>query len=73
MTASNATPAYRGYRLQALYVLSRILNLNPSENSNLVIQPEGIEDLAVFDDDNLIEVVQVKALTNDLSLRVSKN
>jgi hypothetical protein len=66
MLASDATPAYRGYRLQALYVLSRLLS--PSGDSNLVIQPEGIEDLAIFDNNNLVEVVQVKALSSKLSL-----
>jgi hypothetical protein len=66
LTSSDATPAYRGYRLQALYTLNRIL----SQESDLIIfQPEGIEDLAVFDDeDRLLEVVQVKQRTSNLTL-----
>ncbi|NJO48450.1 MAG: hypothetical protein HC840_02010 [Leptolyngbyaceae cyanobacterium RM2_2_4] len=64
---SDATPAYRGYRLQALYTLSRILE--PHTTSNLVFQPEGAEDLAVFDETNrLIEIVQVKAYSKNLTL-----
>ena len=38
---SDATPAYRGYRLQALYALWRILESDGSEH--LVFQPEGPE------------------------------
>jgi len=45
--SSDATPAYRGYRLQALYVLWRILESNSSEN--LIFQPEGYEDLSIFE------------------------
>jgi hypothetical protein len=64
---SDATPAYRGYRLQALYTLSRILE--PHTPPNLVFQPEGAEDLAVFDETNrLIEAVQVKAYGTNLTL-----
>ncbi len=64
---SDATPAYRGYRLQALYTLSRILE--PHESSNLIFQPEGEEDLAIFDaTDCLIEVIQVKAYSTNLIL-----
>ena len=64
---SDATPAYRGYRLQALYTLSRILE--PGAAANLIFQPEGAEDLAVFDRTNhLIEAVQVKAYSTNLTL-----
>lgn len=59
---------YRGYRLQALYTLFRLLE--PKDDATLVFQPEGKEDLAIFDSgDNLLEVIQVKAhLSDDLVL-----
>ncbi|HKO98121.1 MAG TPA: hypothetical protein VJU86_14080 [Pyrinomonadaceae bacterium] len=66
LPSSDATPAYRGYRLQALYTLDRILS---QKNGLLIFQPEGIEDLAIFDDeDRLLEVVQVKQRTSNLTL-----
>lgn len=62
----DATHAYRGYRLQALYCLDRVL---ADASSRMAFRPEGVEDLAVFDaDDLLIEVVQVKAYTAPLTL-----
>lgn len=64
---SDATPAYRGYRLQALYTLSRVLE--PTGREQFIYQPEGKEDLAVFDArHNLMEIVQVKAYSQDLTL-----
>lgn len=64
---SDATPAYRGYRLQALYTLNRILNRNP--DNDFIFQPEGNEDLAIFDvEGNLLEIIQVKERTHNLSL-----
>lgn len=67
MSRSDATPAYRGYRLQALYTLFRILESVDTEE--LVFQPEGEEDLAIFlGHDQLIEVIQVKAYSSDLVL-----
>lgn len=63
--SSDASASYRGYRLQTLYTLRRMLDV--SDNENLIFQPEGKEDLAVYDTDhNLIEVVQVKALGAEL-------
>ncbi len=57
---SDATPAYRGYRLQTLYILWRILESD--RDAGRVFQPEGQEDLAIYDaEDNLSEVIQVKA------------
>jgi hypothetical protein len=62
---SDATPAYRGYRLQALYALSRILS--PSTDEVPIFQPEGQEDLAVLHPDGILsEVNQVKAYSSDL-------
>lgn len=59
---------YRGYRLQALYALFRILE--SKNDATLVFQPEYKEDLAISDSDgNLLEVIQVKAhLSDDLVL-----
>ncbi len=64
---SSATPAYRGYRRQALYALHMILNT--TEDADLVFQPEGQEDLAILDfTGNLLEVIQVKSYTDSLVL-----
>ncbi len=64
---SDATPAYRGYRLQTLYILSRILECN--NKTDLIFQPEGAEDLAIWNkNDHLLEVVQVKAFSGNLTL-----
>lgn len=65
---SDATPAYRGYRLQALYTLARVLEQH-GNNDALIFQPEGKEDLAVFDaDQKLLEIVQVKERSTNLTL-----
>ncbi len=62
---SDATPTYRGYRLQTLYTLSRILE----KNRELHFQPEGKEDLAIFDRNHqLLEIIQVKAHSDSLAL-----
>src|SRR5947209_2226066 len=64
---SDATPEYRGYRLQALYTLSRILQR--TNGKDFIYQPEGREDLAVFDaEHNLLEIVQVKERSQNLVL-----
>lgn len=66
---SDATPAYRGYRLQTLYILARILGSDA--NTELIFQPEGAEDLAIREtSDRLLETVQVKAYSSDLTLSV---
>jgi len=57
MLENDATPSYRGYRLQALYILDRILESQP----DLFYTPEGIEDLAITRDNKNIEIVQVKS------------
>ena len=61
MTTSRrgAPAAYRGYRLQALYTLDRLLT--SSIRDELVLQPEGKEDLDILQGDRLIEVVQIKS------------
>jgi hypothetical protein len=61
------TATYRGYRLQALYVLNRVFT--DEDAVNHVYWPEGGEDLRVDDlDGHTIEQVQVKSYTNPLML-----
>jgi hypothetical protein len=64
--AGGAQAAYRGYRRQALYTLHRMLRI--SQSSGEVYQPEGHEDLGIYRDGNLVEVVQVKDHKQPLSL-----
>ncbi|MFO1040160.1 MAG: hypothetical protein U0941_00155 [Planctomycetaceae bacterium] len=65
MKKDDPTPTYRGYRRQALYVLSRLFDDAIADDS--IIEPEGLEDLAIRSSDGqLIEVVQVKDLTANL-------
>ncbi|BBO84980.1 hypothetical protein DSCO28_55460 [Desulfosarcina ovata subsp. sediminis] len=57
-------PTYRGFRLQSLYALKRILESETGSN----FQPEGIEDLAIYSSDGeLLEAIQVKAYSAALS------
>ena len=61
-----AEAAFRGFRTQTLYIINRILFMKDEE---FYFQPEGEEDLAVYDNaKNLIEVVQVKNYNKSLSL-----
>lgn len=56
---------YRGFRLQALYALWRIF----TSSEDTLFQPEGKEDLAIYDSSKkLIEVIQVKAYSGNLTL-----
>lgn len=67
MSPVGAESAYRGYRLQALYTLWRLLSCEDARH--LTFQPEGREDLAVFDESGrLQEAVQVKAHGDNLSI-----
>lgn len=62
----NPTATYRGYRRQVLYCLYRLFDDSLSSGSTL--HPEGKEDLAIWSPEgSLLEVVQVKDYTNDLS------
>lgn len=57
-----APAAYRGYRLQALYSLKRVL---ATGGDSLVFHPEGREDLDIEEiDGRLLEAVQVKSYAN---------
>jgi hypothetical protein len=58
-TTSGAESSYRGFRWQFIYTLHKILSTAPSEQ--LIFQPEGNEDLAIFDKyGKLMEAIQVK-------------
>ncbi|MFA7117054.1 MAG: hypothetical protein WC140_07500 [Bacteroidales bacterium] len=62
-----AISALKGYRVQFLYTLYRILTYNESE---FIFQPEGIfEDLDIQNQENdIVEIVQVKHLGERLTL-----
>jgi hypothetical protein len=62
--SGGAGPALRGYRRQFIYVLWRIL----TAEKDLVFQPEHLEDLAVYRDGRLVELIQVKAHQQPLNL-----
>ncbi|HEX9730877.1 MAG TPA: hypothetical protein VGG06_02705, partial [Thermoanaerobaculia bacterium] len=62
---SGARAAISGYRRQALYTASLLVW---ETGESRVLQPEGQEDLAVFSDDKLERVVQVKAYSEPLTL-----
>ena len=65
MSKAGAPAAYRGYRLQALYTIKRILTQG---SDDLIFHPEGKEDLDILDaNGHLLEAIQVKSY-NSLSL-----
>src|SRR4051794_31965774 len=67
MASAGANAALQGYRLQAIYILARILGAEPRQD--LIFQPEGLEDLAILaGTGELREVVQVKAYGDKLTL-----
>lgn len=67
MATVSPSSTYRGFRKQALYALWRLLT--DEDASHRVYQPEGDEDLAIFDINNrLLQVVQVKDFSAPLSL-----
>lgn len=65
MSSYGAKAALEGYRKQALYTVASILQAN---GSDLVFQPEGIEDLAVYQGPRPLRAVQVKAHSENLTL-----
>ncbi|OHB32750.1 MAG: hypothetical protein A2X79_02005 [Desulfuromonadaceae bacterium GWB2_53_15] len=65
MSSSGAKAALEGYRKQALYTLACILH---QDGQNLIFQPEGTEDLAVFRGQHLLRTIQVKAYSGNLTL-----
>lgn len=65
MSINDPTATYRGYRRQALYALFRLFDDALPEG--IVIQPEGNEDLAIFDSAGaLVEIIQVKDHSRNL-------
>jgi hypothetical protein len=62
---TGAKAAISGFRLQALYTLDLILR---EAASNKEFQPEGKEDLAIYEDGRLIRAIQVKAYSTPLRL-----
>lgn len=65
MSNIGAKAALKGYRLQAFYILDLLLHI---ENHQLIFQPEGHEDLAIYQNDNLIQCIQVKNRTENLTI-----
>ena len=66
MAKSGAEAALRGYRLQTLYILSRLMNAGSREH---LLRPEGKEDLDIYcSGGQLLESVQVKAYASNLTL-----
>lgn len=62
---TGATPAFRGYRTQTLYILEKILN----SDSRDVFYPEGAEDLLIKTNTGQIkDVVQIKNYSSNLAL-----
>lgn len=68
-SVAGAAASFRGYRHQCLYTLHRALTSSTDE----VVQPEGIEDLAVFDGERLTEVCQVKSVGEPLAVHHLKS
>jgi hypothetical protein len=63
VSEAGAPAAYRGYRVQALYALYRILSSGGGVSN--IYHPEGKEDLGIEDSDmRLLETVQVKSYGN---------
>jgi len=66
MSEGGGSAALRGYRLQTLYILSRLTNVESREH---IFRPEGKEDLDIYSSSGqLLETVQVKAYTSSLTL-----
>ena len=66
MAKIGATAAFRGFRLQTLYILARLIDV---EDQDLLFRPEGKEDLDTYTSDGqLLETVQVKAYSANLTL-----
>ena len=59
-----AQSAWKGYSSQTLYIASRLL----SRQYDYEYFPEDIEDLIIKKDGHIVEVVQVKNITADLTL-----
>lgn len=60
-----AQSAWKGFTSQTLYILNRLVF---EQNNSLEYYPEHLEDLMIKDNNEPIEVVQVKDITHELSL-----
>ena len=56
--------AWRGFSTQTLYIADRLLTAEDEEQ----LYPEQVEDLMIMKKGKIIELVQVKNLSDDLSL-----
>ena len=56
--------AWRGFSTQTLYIAKRLL----AAEKNVQLYPERIEDLMIMKNNEVLELVQVKNLSSDLSL-----
>ncbi|MDP1903528.1 MAG: hypothetical protein Q8M09_04670 [Pseudomonadota bacterium] len=66
--SSSAGPALRGFRLQILYTLFRLIEA-PGVLQAALYWPETVEDLAIYGQDGLLrEAIQVKAHSASLTL-----
>jgi hypothetical protein len=61
---AGAGAAFKGYRRQLTYTLLRILR---AAGPGITYQPEGVEDLAIWRGNVLVEACQVKALAEPLN------
>ena len=59
-----AQAAWKGFSSQTLYIASRIM----SESEKFEYFPERLEDLLIMQDGNILEIVQVKDLSEPLSI-----
>lgn len=59
-----AQSAWKGFSAQTLYIASRVIN----DQENFQFFPEDVEDLVVKYDNNIVEAVQVKNISADLTL-----
>ena len=59
-----AQAAWKGFSSQTLYIASRLI----SDDSEYEYYPEDIEDLVIKKDSVVVEAVQVKNITADLTL-----
>ena len=59
-----AQAAWKGFSSQTLYIASRLI----SDKSGYKYYPEDVEDLVVKKDDTVVEAVQVKNISADLTL-----
>lgn len=65
----SAKAVFKGFRGQTLYILSRIIY----DKGNFIYRPEGMEDLDIYFEEELVELVQVKYYKENLTLSHVEN